>query len=226
MASPQKPSFSPIVSSPAPSSTVKYPEGSPAQLGRIATHHAAHAQHRPYLAGHVFAPLSAEAHAEAWAVYREVFPPPGCCFVPPELPADAPRLPEPRAEPPAATPLEEAAIAAAKVAIAEHEAGRNAAGSLPLGWQKVKAPPSFLGAPPKPTDAERDLFAECLARWAAVATSPPVAPGGDVEYQALVWRGTRGAKSVVRGPVRAPAAGVSFRSAESPRGGGGLPGRA
>jgi hypothetical protein len=173
------------------------------------------ATHRVYSSGHQFIPVNEEAHAEAWALYREVFPPAGCCFVPPPVDPAKPMLREPELAAPLHTELERAAIDAAHVAVAELRGGEK----LPFGWVKARAPPSYNGPLPKPTDADRDLFEECRQRWDSMPPPTPLLTIEGCVYEKLVWRAPMGGKSLVWVPVRVES-GVSLRNAEAASWGG------
>jgi hypothetical protein len=136
-------------------------------------------------------PLSVVAHAEAWAVYSEVFHAGGCCLAP-ALTPHSPLQPPPVA-PPAATPLETAALAAAaRRSVAEAARGGGGGGVAP--------PPA--PAPPRADAAGVDLYALCLRRWevaARAALESDSARGGALGTRAvpLVLQRPTGGRVVV-----------------------------
>ena len=150
-----------------------------------------HAQLRPYSSHALFFPISAIAHAEAWSLYRELFPPPGCCFVPPEVTANT-------VQPPSAHPPEPTSLEAVAIAIAEK------ADKAEIARWAVSPAPS--GTPPlPPANSDANLAALCEARWgAALARSQPtLVPtySSSEAHQTLVMQRPTGGRVLVWVPV-------------------------
>jgi hypothetical protein len=148
---------------PASPSLLVPPSSPPSDTRALAANLREQYNHR-LSSGDRFFPLSTVAHAEAWSVYAEVFPAPGCCSSGAGFPRTP--LPPPPLSPPAATPLEIAALAAAS---------RVGAAELLRGG--CTAPPPAALPPPRADDAGADLLALCVSRWRAAGAAAVAAAG-------------------------------------------------
>jgi len=117
----------------------------------LATHYHSQAFLKPYSNQHRFFPISEKAYGDAWDMYREIFPPPGCCFNPAPPPPGS--IQPPAAEKPTRTAAEQMAITIAE------EAGVNAA-----QFHTCPFPTSYTSLP-KANDGSCDLMSLALKRY-------------------------------------------------------------